>query len=280
MTFVALGAPGLLLTVVILLTIREPRRGASEGPVVDAKHYGLYDTIGYLWSLRSLRWLAVGASLNVFAVSAKLVWSAPFLIRVHNMNTDEAGAWLGITTGVGGIAGIVLGGLAAQRLARSDPAWMLRIPALTSALAAPFVVLFLTLPASSAPVMNLGASFFGASMMGPVLAVTQTLAKVRMRALAAALVTLVVNLIGAGLGPLTVGALERSARSFFGAELNPVCPARTRGHCAAWSCALFQSRRTPSWRRSSSARSSDRAVRHRCLRVCRHEPFGQTVIRE
>ena len=42
-------------------------------------------------------------------------------------------------------------------------------------------------------------------MMGPVPAVTQTLAKVRMRALATALVSLVVNLIGAGLGPLAVG---------------------------------------------------------------------------
>ena len=121
------------------------------------------------------------------------------------MNTDEAGAWLGITTGVGGIAGILLGGLAAQRLARADPAWLLRVPAVTSALAAPFVVLFLTLPASSAPVMNLGASFFGSCMVAPVLAVTQTLAKVRMRALASALVSLVVNVIGAGLGPLTVG---------------------------------------------------------------------------
>jgi hypothetical protein len=69
-------------------------------------------------------------------------------------------------------------------------------------------VLFLLLPASSAPVMNLGASFFGASMMGPVLAVTQTLAKVHMRALAAALVALVVNLFGAGVGPLAVGALS------------------------------------------------------------------------
>jgi predicted MFS family arabinose efflux permease len=205
LTFVALGAPGLLLTVVILSTIREPRRGESEGRSVDARHYDLPDTIGYLWSLRSLRFLAAGASLNVFAASAKLVWSAPFLIRVHHMNTDEAGAWLGITTGVGGIAGVLLGGLAAQRLARTDPAWLLRVPALTSALAAPFVVLFLMLPASSAPVMNLGASFFGTCMLGPVLAVTQTLAKVRMRALAAALVSLVINLIGTGLGPLTVG---------------------------------------------------------------------------
>jgi len=205
MTFVALGAPGLLLTVVMLLTIREPRRGAAEAPGVVAEQYGLSDTIGYLRRLRSLRWLAVGASLNVFAASAKVVWSAPFLIRAHNMNTAEAGAWLGITTGIGGTAGIVVGGLAAQRLARGDPAWLLRVPAVTSALAAPFVMLFLTLPPSSAPVMNLGATFFGSCMVAPVLAVSQTLAKVRMRALAAALVSLVVNVIGAGLGPLTVG---------------------------------------------------------------------------
>jgi len=102
------------------------------------------------------------------------------------------------------VAGILLGSLVTQRLARTDPAWMLRVPALTSALAIPFEMLFLTLPAASAPMMNLGASFFGASMTGPVLAVTQTLAKVRMRALAAAVVALIVNVIGAGLGPFTV----------------------------------------------------------------------------
>jgi MFS family permease len=85
---------------------------------------------------------------------------------------------------------------------------MLRAPACTSALAIPFVVLFLVLPAASAPVMNLGASFFTACMAGPVLAVAQALAKVRMRAVAAALVALVVNLIGAGMGPLLVGALS------------------------------------------------------------------------
>ena len=100
-----------------------------------------------------------GCVARLFATSAKLAWSAPFLIRVHNLDTGEAGAWLGITTGVGGTAGILLGGLVAQRLTRTDPAWMLRVPALTSVLAVPFEVLFLTLPAASAPMMNLGASF-------------------------------------------------------------------------------------------------------------------------
>ena len=37
MTFVALGAPGLFLAAVMLLTIREPRRGASEAQSVDVK---------------------------------------------------------------------------------------------------------------------------------------------------------------------------------------------------------------------------------------------------
>jgi predicted MFS family arabinose efflux permease len=216
LTFVALGAPGLFLAVVMLLTIREPRRGASEAASVAIRSYDLSDTISYLWSLHSLRFLAAGASLNLFATSARLAWSAPFLIRVHNLNTGEAGAWLGLTTAVGGIAGILLGGLVAQRLARTDPGWMLRTPALTSALAVPFEVLFLTLPAASAPMMNLGTSFFGAAMIGPVLAITQTLAKVRMRALAAAVVALVVNLIGAGLGPFTVGVSSDLLAPSFG----------------------------------------------------------------
>jgi len=128
MTFVVLGAPGLFLAMVMLLTIREPRRGASEAQLVDMQSYDLSDTTAYLWSLHSLRLLVAGASLNLFATSAKLAWSAPFLIRVHSLDTRDAGGWLGITTGVGGIAGILLGGLVTQRLARTDPAWMLRAP--------------------------------------------------------------------------------------------------------------------------------------------------------
>jgi predicted MFS family arabinose efflux permease len=216
MTFVALGAPGLILAALLLLTISEPRRGASEAQWIDTQHYGLYATIRYLWGLRSIRFLAAGCSLNFLAASAFFVWSAPFLIRVHGMRTDEAGAWLGMTTGVGGIAGIVLGGLATQRLARTDPAWLLRVPAIASALTVPFVVLFLTLPASSAPVMKLGATFFSTCLLGPVVAVTQNLAKVRMRALASALVTLVVNLVGAGLGPLSVGVASDVLAGSFG----------------------------------------------------------------
>jgi predicted MFS family arabinose efflux permease len=106
MTAVALGAAGLILVVAMVLTTREPRRGGSEAQSVDVRPHDLDDTIGYLWRLRSRRFLAAGASLEIFATSAKLAWSAPFMIRAHHVNTGEAGAWLVTTTGVSGVAGM------------------------------------------------------------------------------------------------------------------------------------------------------------------------------
>jgi hypothetical protein len=117
-----------------------------------------------------------------------------------------------------GIAGTLLGGLTAQRLARHDTRWLVWVPALTSLLALPFALLFLTLPGAAAPMMYFGIAFFGPSMLGPVMALTPGLAKVRMRALAAALGTMTFNLIGAGLGPLTVGVLSDLLAPHFGVD--------------------------------------------------------------
>ena len=47
-----------------------------------------------------------------------------------------------------------------------------------------------------------------AAMMGPVTTATQNVARIRMRATAAALVTLIFNLVGTGLGPLSIGVVS------------------------------------------------------------------------
>jgi len=108
--------------------------------------------------------------------------------------------------------------LAAGRIGRNDSSWQLRIPALTSALAVPFLVLFLILPAWIAPVMYFGACFLGSCMIGPVLAIPQSLAKIRMRALAASLVALTFNVVGTGFGPLVVGVLSDRLAPTLGTE--------------------------------------------------------------
>ena len=52
------------------------------------------------------------------------------------------------------------------------------------------------------------ASFFGGMWNGPTIAMTQTIAKPRMRALASAMTTGTYNLVGLGLGPVLVGWLS------------------------------------------------------------------------
>lgn len=209
LTFVTAGLPGLLLAVIVRLTVAEPPRGGLAWAGTDPERFDLRSTARYLWGFPSLRYLAAGATLSVFAGWAFLVWSPAFLVRAHGMSTREAGLWLGLAAGIGGAAGMLSSGFAAQRLARRDRRWLLGVPAVISLLGVPFVIAFLTLQSGkAAAAMAFGVILFGPAILGPTAAVTQTLAEVRMRAVAASLVMATFNLAGLGLGPLTVGILS------------------------------------------------------------------------
>lgn len=209
MTLLFLGLPGLVLSLIVLLTLKEPTRGASESDLVDKTNYNLRETLSYLWGSRALRYLTLGTSLNVLGGWALLVWSPSFLLRVHAMPTHVSGAWLGLAAGLSGIAGTLLSGVITQKLAQRDQRWLLFIPAVSNFLGAPFAALFLLMPsAATALPMFFGVTFFGPAMIGPVSTVIQGVAKVRMRAFAPALIALVFNFVGVGLGPLAVGILS------------------------------------------------------------------------
>jgi MFS family permease len=62
------------------------------------------------------------------------------------------------------------------------------------------------------------AAVGGAAVNGPVFATIQTLVPARMRATSIALIYLVANLIGTGLGPLAAGALSDALRPWAGEE--------------------------------------------------------------
>lgn len=214
-----LGILGLALAALVATTLREPDRGAAERRAGDAALYGPRETIAYLTGLSSLRHLAAGGALSFFAFTAVGTWAPSFLMRVHGMDLAGAGSTLGPAAGLGGITGVLLGGLVTQRLARSDMRWLLRAPAIAEVLAVPFAVLFLTLPDSRVAVLSyIGVTLFGGVMMAPVMTAVQGLAKLRMRALAAAGVSMTINLTGLGLGPLVAGALSDALQPVFGVE--------------------------------------------------------------
>jgi hypothetical protein len=103
------------------------------------------------------------------------------------------------------------------------------VPALSSLFALPFSTAFILWPAGgsfhalgyalpTALAVILPASLVGSMWNGPTLAMSQSLARPRMRALASALTTGTYNLIGLGVGPTLVGVISDHYRPTLGDE--------------------------------------------------------------
>ena len=212
--FLVAGLPGLLLALVLRLTLREPARNGTF-PVVarPALRAGLVELLRH----RIFVLLAAGATCTSVVGYGYMLWSAAFLARVHGMAEDEIGLWLGLVCGLGGALGTLGFGALAQRLARRDPRWQLGLTALALALAIVFYAGYV-LSAEQAPALAclLAAQVCAASWFGPVFAAVQDAVRPERRALAAALLLALVTLIGLGLGPALVGALNDLLRPSLG----------------------------------------------------------------
>jgi predicted MFS family arabinose efflux permease len=207
--FFLLGLPGVALAILIRLTVREPPRGASEGRSDSGPAPALGAVIRYFASLRTYRHVCIATALFNFASYGFLAWVPTFLIRVHEMSATEVGASIGPIAGIAGGLGTLAGGTLSDRLGRRDVRWRMWIPALAGLGTAPFLFAFLLVEHASLAVLSyIPIAFFGSMWTGPTYAIVQGLAKLRMRAMGAAILIFVLNLFGMGLGPQIVGILN------------------------------------------------------------------------
>jgi predicted MFS family arabinose efflux permease len=218
--FLLAGAPGLALSVLIFLTVREPRGRAGAGRTAQS-------LATYLTAMRELAgkrtfWLvAVAAGLMAFAGYAQQAFFSSFFLRNHGPALDALAAGVGLKSkgflglcigsavGGGGLAGTLLGGMLADRAAARDRRGYMTVPAIAAALAVPFTYLiFLVGDPLVALALIAVPSLLGTLWYGPVYATAQSVVRPQNRAMAAAILLFVLNLIGLGLGPLCVGALS------------------------------------------------------------------------
>jgi predicted MFS family arabinose efflux permease len=221
-TFVAVGVPGLLLSLLVFGTVREPVRGAIEARsgVASQEHQEpLRTSLLELWRNRTFAWLQVGAALHAVAGYGLAVWMVPFMIRVHGLEVHVIGTALGLIGLAVGIPGVLLGGFLCDRLAVRDARWYLWIPTLGALVGIPFTVSFLFLPD---PTWALAAYSIHAMMnltyVAPVFALMQGVVRLRMRSLAVAVHLFIANLVGLGLGPVIVGGFNDLLRPSLGDE--------------------------------------------------------------
>jgi MFS family permease len=90
LAFLAAGVPGLVLSLVVASTLREPPRGHSEGlDVSGGPAPSLEEVMRFLWRSRSFRHVAAGATLNLQRVFRHHL-GASFLIRSHGCSAEPA----------------------------------------------------------------------------------------------------------------------------------------------------------------------------------------------
>ncbi len=217
--FLVVGIPGVFLSGLIMLTLREPTRGLIEQKTVTAESVPLKKVIQTLWESRTFRHLSLAASLNAFSGYSTASWTASFMIRSHEMSTGELGTWLAIIIGLCGAIGVFFGGMAADWLSPRDKRWYIWLPAISGFIAVPFMVaVYLADTPYLALSMMLIPGLLHQVYLGNTLATTHNLVGLKMRATSSAILFFILNIIGLGCGPFLVGVLSDQLSASHGAD--------------------------------------------------------------
>lgn len=225
--FVVVGLPGVVIAVIVAATIKEPPRGlADHGYSVEAANAavkeqgsapGFSATIRFLWAKRSFRHIAFAASLHSLVGFGVGNFVPSYIIRAHDMAIGDIGWRLALIFGVGGAFGVAFSGWLTDRLAARGQQWYLWVPAIALIMTLPLVLFTFLADTPSAMLLAYAPySILGAMWLGPSLAITHSLVGLRQRAVASATLFFLINLIGLGLGPLTIGMLSDLMRPAFG----------------------------------------------------------------
>lgn len=207
--FIVVGAPGILLALVVRLTVQEPPRGLSEQRTGEQARSTFMDTLRFLLASRAWVIMMAGYSLLSLTGYAVLMWGFEFFARVHAMDPIRIGQLMGVVIGAGGCLGSLAGGMIVDRVSARRVSRAVSVPALSTLLAAPLGAAFLLADSAIAVTLSFFAFFTTLNVYLPAMfSANQNLARLEMRATASALMLFCANIVGAGAGPLLVGALS------------------------------------------------------------------------
>jgi len=223
-TFILMGLPGVLLALIARLTLREPRLKknvtiGAECLSTSTEHYSFKEVLTTLWQVISFRHLVVAFCIAYFFGMGIGQWLPTFFIRSHGMSAGELGTWLALTWGVCGVPGTYLGGILASRYASKKEALQMRAIAVLFTLTTFLYALICLSPSQAISITLLGVNGFTFGLTnGVVFAAILSLVDERMRSTAMALIFLLANLVGLGLGPIAVGMLSDGLMPMYGNE--------------------------------------------------------------
>ncbi len=151
----------------------------------------------------------VAATVVAFAGYGATNFSAPFFQRTHDMNVGEVATQISVPLGLAASLGAFSAGYLTERLSHRYPNAVALVPGISLIACVPFYWLgYTTNSIGLALTALIIGNLLHYSYLGAQYTICQGVASARSRATAVAIMLFVVNLIGYGLGPLTVGFLS------------------------------------------------------------------------
>ncbi|MFT5572876.1 MAG: MFS family permease [Cryomorphaceae bacterium] len=211
--FYVLGGLGLLLVPAILL-LRDPQRGRFDNPEQKDR----VDSTGVIDSMRQVLTVAKKTPALAWAMIGAVFMHLPLgsgqfvqIWLVRERGYDASGmALFGLLFIVFGIIGIVIGGLASDWYIKHFKGGRLRFLAIFLLIITPFFISFRFVSPDS-PLFYVGmcAGFLSlTAFYGPVFSTVQDLSPTKLRGATTAVLLLMCNLVGIGLGGLATGVLS------------------------------------------------------------------------
>ena len=215
--FVWLGSAGLFAVIGILFLVPEPRRGGLDqtSGQTSASKTGFRQTLAMFVSRPSLMLAALASGATQFITYGLINFAVLFLMREKGMTLKQVAVWYALVIAIGMGGSMLASGRAIDRFTRRSKQAYALVPAASLALALPFYLAFVWAPGWRLALIFLtGTMFLNYFYLTSAVTLVQEEVRPDQRVMSGALLLLIMNLIGLGLGPTFVGA----ASDFFHAS--------------------------------------------------------------
>ena len=209
--FITIGVIGIVAAVLVRVILRDPPRGGLDAvPAGGATPYEkapFWATTRMFFTNPVLLLVSLGSGATQFVTYGLGNFAVLFLMESKGMQLSEVSVWYALAVLIGMGGSMIISGRALDALTKHSRTGYAMAPAISLAVAMPFYVAFVWAPGWPLALALLTiVMLFNYVYLSASVALVQEEVRPNQRVLSGALLLLVMNFIGLGLGPTYVGA--------------------------------------------------------------------------
>jgi predicted MFS family arabinose efflux permease len=219
--FYVIGAVGLVTALAVYFILGEPARGQQDLPAEeirpDAAAIGFAATIAQFFRNPLLLMASLASGAGNFITYGLLNFTTLFLMREKGMALGDVAVWYALVVGIGMSGGIYASGRVVDRFAARSKTAYATVPAASLVLALPFFLGFVWVSSWQLALLFLCVPMFlNSFFLSATVTFVQGEVPPDRRVISGALLLLVMNFVGLGLGPTYVGMASDFFRVAYG----------------------------------------------------------------